>query len=338
MAEQVNLARFYLKEAGALPVKLWVMDGTMPYPDWPDADAVFVLNPPPLDIPVLAEVWKHGRTLIVVSKTGDRSLTTQETHPLSEFFAILTVSEVLTHLRQRQRPVWFLSAQRRRPWHLNWLPTVERDALVIDSPHWVLRFEEYVPYEGSFEFDDTYRRLSLRECTFAQSTAHFLHVLETLPWTALAEPQLKRALFQGIFPFYTGAPLGPEVPFEWRGTPDALPRAILGSELRTHAVPYALALACLSEVAAAFTHRGRHDLYQAVMGESIHLHQGQVEVGTFTPEQRQWLRRTQPLLYLHVFYRVPNQFLVASIDAVRDALQHTDLSSAAEDLLHLVVT
>src|SRR5688572_28417156 len=49
MAASVNLARVYLKDARALPVKIWVIDGEMPYPEWPDADVVFVLHPPPLD-------------------------------------------------------------------------------------------------------------------------------------------------------------------------------------------------------------------------------------------------------------------------------------------------
>jgi hypothetical protein len=54
---------------------VWVMDGDMPYPTWPDADVVFVVHPPPLDIPVLAEVWKQGRKLVLVSTKLDQRLT-----------------------------------------------------------------------------------------------------------------------------------------------------------------------------------------------------------------------------------------------------------------------
>jgi hypothetical protein len=65
MAASVNLVQFFYSDGSTLPVKVWVMDGTMPYPEWPDANMVFGLNPPRLDIPLLADVWKAGRTLIL---------------------------------------------------------------------------------------------------------------------------------------------------------------------------------------------------------------------------------------------------------------------------------
>jgi hypothetical protein len=65
MAASVILVQFFYSDGSTLPVKVWVMDGTMPYPEWPDANMVFVLNPPPLDILLLADVWKAGRTLVL---------------------------------------------------------------------------------------------------------------------------------------------------------------------------------------------------------------------------------------------------------------------------------
>jgi hypothetical protein len=321
-------------------VKVWVLDGEMPYPEWPDADIVFVLHPPPLDIPVLAEVWKHSRTVVLVSHKADTRLAGQETHPLCEFFALSdnTCGAILLDLLHRQDTVFFLSFQKRRPWYLDWLPQVERDALVVDGKHFRFHFDAYTSYEGSFEFDDAYRRVSLNECTFAQSTNHFLHVLETLPYTAIADAQTKKSLFQGLFPFYTGQPLSPDIYFAWRGTPEPLRTAILGAELSRHTAPYALAIACLSEVGAAFTHRGRHEDYLALMGDLLRLYNGQITVGAFTPEQRAWLRQAHPFLSLHVFYRVPNQFLVATMDTIRDALHNTEIIAAAEDLLHRLMT
>ena len=305
----------------------------MPYPEWPDADIVFVTQPPPLDIPVLAEVWQHSRTLVLVGTQPDPQATAQA---LCEFFALPEVGAVLSHLRQQPAAVFFLSVQPRR-WYRDWLPQPEHDAFVVDGTHFRFYFDAYTPHQGSFEFDDTYRRVSLKECTFAQSTNHFLHVLETLPYTAMAEAQMKRTLFQGLLPFYTGQPLARDVPFTWHGSPEPLRRAIIGEELKRHLPTYALALACLSEVGAAFTHHGRHDFYLETMGDLVQLHDHQVVVGGFTPEQRTWLRTEHPFLYLHVLYRLPNQFLIATMDEGRDALHHTALIAAAEDLLQRLV-
>lgn len=183
-----NLARFYVQDASALPVRLWVMDGEMPCPEWPEADMVFVLHPPPLDIPVLAEVWQHGHTSVLVSPMQDSPGAAYGRDPLRELLALPPhlCGAALMYLHQQPAPVFFLACQPRRPWYMRWLPAVERDTFVVDGEHFVFRFEAYVPYEGSFEFDDAYRRLSLNACTFAQSTNHFLHVLETLsamsPW------------------------------------------------------------------------------------------------------------------------------------------------------------
>jgi hypothetical protein len=169
VTELVNLARFYLQKSVTLAVKIWVMDGEMPHPEWPDADIVFVLNPPLLDIPVIAKVWKTGRTLILVSKKIDSDLAEKGVNPLAEFFALPDgiTGEVLAHLRNRKAAVFFMSFQKRRPWYIDWLPQREHDTFVVDGEHFVFQFDEYTPYEGSFEFDDAYRRISLKECTFA---------------------------------------------------------------------------------------------------------------------------------------------------------------------------
>lgn len=139
MAASVNLARFYLQDTRALPMNIWVMDGEVPYPEWSDADMVFVLNPPPLDIPLLAEVWKEGRTLILVSTKLDSGLMEAGLHPLKELLALPNnaTAEVLMHLKQRQASVFFLSFQRRRPWYTNWLPQLERDSFLVDGARFV---------------------------------------------------------------------------------------------------------------------------------------------------------------------------------------------------------
>jgi hypothetical protein len=79
-------------------------------------------------------------------------------------------------------------------------------------------------------------------------------------------------------------------------------------------------------------------LYLALIGDLIQLHDGQIRVGSFTPEQEALLRREHPFLYLHVFYRVPNQFIVATMDELRDSLQNTALIAAAEKLLNRLIT
>jgi hypothetical protein len=338
----INLVRFYLQKSVTLPMKIWLMDGGMPYPQWPDADIVFVLNPPPLDIPVIAEVWKPGRTLVLVSKKIDSNLAEKGVNPIAEFFALPdnTTIEVLTHLRNHTAAVFFMSFQIRRPWYINWFPQQERDAFVVDGKHFMFQFDEYTPYEDSFEFDDAYRRISLKECTFAQSTNHFLHTLERLPYTAIEDAQTKQSLFRGIFPFYnTGQPLGPDIHFDWQGTPEPVRTAVIGADIRKHTPVYALALACLSKVGAAFTHRGRHDLYLNLLGDQIQLQNGRIKAGTFTQAQRNRLRKEYPFLYLHVFYRVPNhQFIVATLDEIRDSLLNAEIMAAAEDLLQRLVT
>jgi hypothetical protein len=44
MAASVNLVQFYHQDASALAVNVWMMEGAMPFPKWPDADTVFGVN------------------------------------------------------------------------------------------------------------------------------------------------------------------------------------------------------------------------------------------------------------------------------------------------------
>ena len=74
------------------------------------------------------------------------------------------------------------------------------------------------------------------------------------------------------------------------------------------------------------------------MDNLVRMHHGQITVGRFTPEQIRLLRHEHPFLYLHVFYRIPNQFLVATLDTGRGMLQDTEIIGAAEGLLHRLVT
>ena len=44
MAASVILVQFFYSDGSTLPAKVWVMDGTMPCSEWPDANMVFGLN------------------------------------------------------------------------------------------------------------------------------------------------------------------------------------------------------------------------------------------------------------------------------------------------------
>jgi hypothetical protein len=158
----------------------------------------------PLTSLVLAEVWKHGRKLVLVSMRLDRQFREQRLNPLSEFFADNNVGEVLRQLMQRQASVFFMSFQPRRPWYVNWLPQSEqreRDAWPVDSEHFIYYFDEYIAFEGSFECDDAYRRTSLNECTPPQSTNHFLTCSNGSLLRRCEIPKLKGASFRASCPF-----------------------------------------------------------------------------------------------------------------------------------------
>ena len=70
-----------------------------------------------------------------------------------------------------------------------------------------------------------------------------------------------------------------------------------------------------------FTHRGRSDLYIRLIGGLVRIRDGNLLVAPdLEPAQKQLLRRHQPHLYLHLYDRVANQFLVASLDAKTDLI------------------
>jgi hypothetical protein len=54
----INIARSFLRDPSSLPVKIWITEGEMPYPAMARCRHRACLAPP-LDIPVLAEVWKR---------------------------------------------------------------------------------------------------------------------------------------------------------------------------------------------------------------------------------------------------------------------------------------
>jgi len=156
--------------------------------------------------------------------------------------------------------------------------------------------------------------------SLAQSSAYCLRVLEDLPYTP-DPPTKKRLLFRALFPFYTaGAEVLPGIRFEWQHQDESAAVAVLrqgvaSPSLAEHSTEYALAICALSEIAACFTHSGRSDLYAALMGDLARFDGSTVQVANgLTIEQREHLYRGQPNLYLHLFYRVPNQCLVASLD------------------------
>jgi hypothetical protein len=61
MVASVNLVQFYHQDASALAVKVWVMEGAMLFPEWPDADTVFGLNMVGDAIRDLTDVKLRGR-------------------------------------------------------------------------------------------------------------------------------------------------------------------------------------------------------------------------------------------------------------------------------------
>jgi hypothetical protein len=335
-----DLTSFFLSPAHKLPWRIKIFDGCMPYPQWPEADVVFVLNPPPLDIPTIAEIWGKQRKLILVSQKVYRQTSNGGKHPLSDFFNLpeRSLNHFFSDLMNRNTQVLFMSCAKRRPWYKNWLPQIERDTFPVDGRKYLFYFDEYSTFEGSFEFDDAYRRISLRESTYAQSTNHFLKILQNMPFTEINDRELKRRVICDIFPFFTGRRLSPKVRFEWNGDPAPLRKAIIGRELKNRAAHYALAIACLSEIGAAFTHRGRNDLYWITMGDIVKFHNDELKVGPFTKPQIADLRIKYPFLYLHVFYRVPNQSIIAALDDIRDSLLNTQIIRIAEKLLNQMVT
>ncbi|GEM_PF-2249493 len=315
----VNCADQFLPAGSPLAPSVWVVEETIPQGDWPDGVSVMVvLNPPPLDLPAL---HKDGHTILVlVSRRPTRKKTAEEA--LKEFFhmPVELIEGVIEGMKKSIATVFFLSFHDLAPWYLRVLPRDERDVWIVRGESLEYCFDEYAPHAGSLLFDDGYRRKILNDCTFTQSTAWFLRVLEDLPYTA-DRPSRKSLVFRHMFPFYKdGTAIGAEVPFLWcsqneTGDLDEVRRSVFGEELSQRATEYAVAVAALSEIASVFTHRGRSYLHLALIRDLVWIDGDTVRAGPhLAPGQRERLRKDQPHLYLHLTYRVPNQFLVASLD------------------------
>ncbi len=111
--------------------------------------------------------------------------------------------------------------------------------------------------------------------------------------------------------------------------------AVIGELIKQNTVEYALAIASLSEIAAGFNHPGRHDLYSELMGDLIQIDdKGDIKIRDFNEERRMRLRKDDPVLYLHLFYRNPNQFLIARFDGMKNLKQNIE---ALENLEHGVI-
>jgi hypothetical protein len=332
-----NRAAFYLPPGSPYGERIWVVEGRYPLPDWPcAAEVVFVLDPPPLDFPLVARDWPAGRWLVLVSPR--ESPETGTASPLHDLLGLPAeaLEGALTWLRQQPSPVFFLSFER-RVW-FGWLiPRDLRDRYRIVGAHHDFYLDGYRPHRDSLLFDDGYRRLIMGTLTFAQSCGYFLRVLEDLAYTP-DPPEKKRMLFQAFFHFYaSGARVAPDVRFDWRRDDECQALAVLhqsvaSPSLAEHSTEYALAVCALSEIAACFTHSGRGDLYAVLMGDLARFDGSRLYVATaLTPEQRKHLYRDQPNLYLHLSYRVANQCLVATLDAL--GTPQSDLLAAGDELL-----
>jgi hypothetical protein len=332
-----NRAELYLPPDSPYADRIWVVEGRYPLPDWPpEAELVLVLDPPPLDLPLMAGDWPAGRRLVLVSPRAASEPGAPS--PLRELLGLPaeTLDAALAWLREQPSPVLFLSFERRM-WYGWLIPPDLRDRYRIGGPRHDFYLDGYPPHRDSFLFDDGYRRGVMGVLSFAQSSAYFLRVLEDLPYTP-DPPAKKRMLFRALFPFYTsGAEVAPGIRFDWRREDESAALAVLRQSLASpalaeHSTEYALAICALSEVAACFTHSGRGELYAALMGDLARFEGSRVQVAPgLTDGQREHLYRGQPNLYLHLFYRVPNQCLVASLDSL--GRPQPGLLAAGDDLL-----
>ena len=299
-----------------------MVEGTYPLPDWPaGAELVLVLDPPPLDLPLVAGEWPPGRRLVLAPPRGGQGTGLEA--PLRDLLGVPreTLEAALDWLKGQPSPVLFLSFDR-HPWYSWLVPQDLRDRYRVPGRRHDGYFYGYHPHHRAYLFDDGYRRQDLGVLRFAQSSAYFLRVLEELPYTA-DPPVKKRIIFRDLFPFYNaGINVAPETRFAWH-CDDAgcdlatLRQSAVGPDLAEHSTEYALAICALSEIAACFTHSGQGQLYGTLMGDLARLDGPTVQLAPgLTDEQQQRLRQAQPDLYLHLRYRVPNQCLVAGFDAL----------------------
>ncbi len=313
---------FYVKDSKNKNVKITIhITDDIPDPqNWPNADIVFVLKPPPLDIPAVAQIWKDGRKLVLVREQGEASF--------KEFWHTKKLKDKLRQLKEdKDTSVFYMQSHQRKL--SDWFPSPIWDRMLVQGDHFVYSIEDYIAHNDSFVFDDTYRRSGFQEYSLAQSANQYLCVLERLSHTTLIDREQKAALFRGVFPFYAGfqpVKLGLSTP---EGSLAAVRKAVINDQYPDE---YALAIASLSEIGACYNHIGRHDLYSELIGDLIRIdNKGDIRIRGFDKQQRDALRKEDPVLYLHLLYRTPNQFLIARFDGMKDLKQGVN---ALEKLEH----
>jgi len=129
-----NRAELYLPPDSPYTHRIWVVEGRYPLPDWPrEAELVFVLDPPPLDLRLVAGDWPPGRRLVLVSPRGAPE--SGAPSPLTELLGLPTenLGAALDWLREQPSPVLFLSFER-RAWYGWLIPPDLRDRYRIGGP------------------------------------------------------------------------------------------------------------------------------------------------------------------------------------------------------------
>lgn len=336
-----NRADFFLPPDSPLAGRIWITDGAIPDPRrLTGAEAILVVNPPPLDPALLPADWPEGLCLILVAPKGTETAGPRS-NTATPLAALLQSSAdqleaALDWLRLRESWTGFLDFDR-RAWFARLMPKDLRDRFWIPGGDWDGYLYGYHHDERVWQFDDGYRRKDLKVLTLAESSALFLHLLEKLAGTADG-PTKKRMLFERVFPFYAQrGNLDPRARFSWSCDAEGselaeVRKSVVGDELPDRAADYALAICALSEVAACFTHSGVGELYGKLMSELVCLDADRVRVAPkMTPEQRLTLRRDRPDLYLHLDYRAPNQCLIATFDTL--GAPDPGLLAGAENLL-----
>ncbi len=338
-----DYTKFYIKNpivytnSNDEKVEIKITDDIPNPQNWPDADFVFVLNPPPLDIPAVAPILDGKRKLILAGTQSHGDVNKEKWPPFNEFWEVKNLGDKLERLRDKDTCVFYMQSRKRTLFDGFW-PRDTRERIIIDSKHFVYYIEDYIAHNDSFLFDDTYRRLNLRDYTLEQSTCQFLYVLESLPHT-VQSGKTKASIFRDNFPFYKGRQLvNRNLRFKFdkfEGDLVQVREAVIGDLIKQNTVEYALAIASLSEIAAGFNHPGRHDLYSELMGDLIQIDkEGNITIQDLNEESREILRKQDPVLYLHLLYRNPNQFLIARFDGMKDLKLGIN---ALEKLEHRVV-
>ncbi len=243
----INYAKDYI-DPDTFPFKIWITDDIPDPQNWPDTDLVFVLNPPPLDIPAVAQIWDDKRKLILAGTQSHGPVNTKKWPPFKEFWEVKKLGDKLERLRNKDTCVFYMQSRKRTIFDRFW-PRDIRERILIDSKHFVYHIEDYIAHNDSFLFDDTYRRLNLRDYTLEQSTCQFLDVLESLPHT-VQSGKTKASIFRDNFPFYKGRQLvNRNLRFEFdkfEGDLAQVREAVIGELIKQNTVEYALAIASLS--------------------------------------------------------------------------------------------